>query len=202
MPTRLTLAGNSCNRGNPAGDHSMSGVRLGAVQAGTVRWIIPPLLRKTLPCQGKACTVNARLRESQTSRLEKGGRTATVVVLSDVKAKKPGSLATAHTDIDGTMHPAASLSPHRGSKGRTGHLTTPHLMKRVNTGSPTRAALSRPAWRRSHHISQTPRVMPWTAAKMRTDVAETNRATGRGTPAIRVKGGAFVNEAATSTKER
>ena len=34
--------------------------------------------------------------------------------------------------------------------------------------------------------------MPGTAAGLRTDVAETDRATGRGTPAIRVKGDAFV----------
>ena len=38
--------------------------------------------------------------------------------------------------------------------------------------------------------------MPGTAAGLRTDVAETDRATGRATPAIRVKGDAFA-EAST-----
>lgn len=202
MPTRLTLTGNSCNRGNSAGDHSMSGVRLGAVNVGTVRWMSSPLLRKTSPSQGKACMVNARLRESQTSRLEEGGRAPTVAALSDANATKLGSVAMTSTDFIGTMPPAVSLSPRRGNKGRTGHLTTPHLMNCVTTGSPKRAVLHRPAWRRSRHISQTPRVMPWTATTKWTDMAETDRATGWGTPAIRVKGGAFVNEAATSTKER
>lgn len=202
MPARLTLAGNSCNRGNPAGDHSMSGVRLGAVQAGTVRWSNPPLLRKTLPCQGKTCMVNAILREPQTSGLDEGERASTVTALSDAKAKKLGSLAMSSSDSIGTLHPAASPIPRRGNTGRTGHLPTLLLMKRVNTGSPKRAAFNRPAWRRSSHISQMPRVMPWTAAAMRTDVTETDRATDRGTAAIRVKGSAFVNKAATSTKER
>jgi hypothetical protein len=74
--------------------------------------------------------------------------------------------------------------------GRTRHLTAPHLLHCVNTGSPLRAALNSPAWRRSSHSSQTPGVMPWTAAATRTAVAETDRATGRGTPASRVKGNA------------
>jgi hypothetical protein len=37
---------------------------------------------------------------------------------------------------------------------------------------------------------------------MRTDVTEIDRATDRGKSIIRVKGGAFVNEAPISTKER
>jgi hypothetical protein len=202
MPTRLTLTGNSCNRGNPAGDHSMSGVRRGAVQAGTVGWISPSHLQKTLPRQGKTCMVNARLREPQTSGLEEGGRATTVAALSDANATKLGSVATTSTESIGTMPPAVSPNPHQGNTGRTGHLTTSHLMKCVNTGSPKRAVLNRPAWRRSRHISQTPRVMPWTAATMRTDVTEIDRATDRGKSIIRVKGGAFVNEAPISTKER
>jgi len=162
----------------------------------------PPLLQKTLPCQGKACMVNARLRKPQTSGLEEGGRATTVAALSDANTTKLRIVATTSTDFLGTIQPAVSPNPRRGNKGRTGHLTTPHLMKCVNTGSPKRAALHRPAWRRSRHNSQMPEVMPWTAATTRTDVAETDRATGWRTPDIRVKGGAFVNKAATSTKER
>jgi hypothetical protein len=73
-------------------------------------------------------------------------------------------------------------------KDRTEHLTASHLLDRVNTGSPKRAALNGPAWRRSRHNSQ----MPGTAAATRTIMAETIRATGLGTPADRVKGGAFA----------
>src|SRR4051794_17436957 len=54
MPTRLTLAGNGCNRGNPAGDHSMS--RKG--HAGNQN-------RRGPADQGKVRMVNAKLRELQ-----------------------------------------------------------------------------------------------------------------------------------------
>jgi hypothetical protein len=108
-----------------------------------------------------------------------------------------------------TQH-IASPGPHRGTTDRTERLTTPHLVKRVNTGSPKRAALHSPAWRRSRHISQTLRVMPETVIPIHqlpthfssgpvnqgaegwTGMTETDRATGRGKSAIRVKGGAFA----------
>jgi len=77
-------------------------------------------------------------------------------------------------------------------KDRTEHLTASYLLDRVNTGSPKRAALNGPAWRRSRHNSQTPGVMPGTTAVARTIMAETSRATGLGMPADRVKGGAFA----------
>jgi len=74
--------------------------------------------------------------------------------------------------------------------GRTEHLPAPYLSVLVITGSPKRAALHRPAWRRSHHISQRLTVTRQTAAGLRTVMAETYRATGTGMPSNRVKGGA------------
>ena len=97
------------------------------------------------------------------------------------------------------FHPNRATRLPSGGYGRTGHLTAPHLLHRVNTGSPERAALHSPAWRRSRHSSRRPGVTPGTAAGSRTDVAETDRATGRGTPAIRVKGGASVETAIVMT---
>jgi len=110
-----------------------------------------------------------------------------------------GGRLSAWPDLDGSavmivprLHPNRATHLPSGGYGRTGHLNAPHLLYCVNTGSPKRAALNSPAWRRSRHSSQTPGAMPGTAAGLRTDVAETDRATGRGKPAIRVKGGAFA----------
>jgi hypothetical protein len=90
------------------------------------------------------------------------------------------------------LEPDHATRPSSMGQSRTGHLTAPHLLHCVTTGSPKRAALHSPAWRRSHHSSQRPGVMPGTAAATRTVVAETNRATGSGKPASRAKGGAFA----------
>lgn len=90
------------------------------------------------------------------------------------------------------IHPSRASHPSLKGYSRTGHLTAPNLHLCVITGSPKRAALHGPAWRRSRHSSQRPGVTSGTAAGLRTAVAETDRATGRGTPASRVKGGAFV----------
>jgi len=91
-----------------------------------------------------------------------------------------------------TLRPNHATHPSSMGHGRTGHLTAPHLLHCVNTGSPLRAALNRPAWRRSRHSSQTLTVMRQTAAGVRTVMAKTIRVTGTGTPADRVKGGAFA----------
>ena len=105
------------------------------------------------------------------------------------------------TDLDGSaimivsrLHPNRATHPLSEGYGRTGHLSAPHLLYRVTTGSPKRAALHGPAWRRSRHSSQRPGITPGTAAEMRTVMAETCRATGTGTPSGRVKGGAFAED--------
>src|SRR5689334_3021958 len=51
-------------------------------------------------------------------------------------------------------HPNRVTRPSLMGQGRTRHLTAPHLLHCVNTGSPKRAALNGPAWRRSRHSSQ------------------------------------------------
>ncbi len=180
MSTRLTLASNSCNPGNRAGDHSLSGkphLAEAAVSEGG---------------KGKACMVKAGLPEAQTRRVGKIRDVAAVDTsrraireMVEVPVRKGASRLS-------PLQPAERSSPCHGVNGRKGHLTTPHLIDRVTTGSPKRACLTRPVWRRSRHSSQTPGVMPRTATPKWTDTAETGRAIGRGTPAVWVKGGALA----------
>ena len=96
--------------------------------------------------------VNAGLREAQIGDLM-SGRDAAVV---DASFRVTGG-APHLARLNLIARPAL----RRRDNDRTGHLTTSHLIDRVNTGSPKRA-LRRPAWRRSRHISQTPGVMPGT----------------------------------------
>ena len=138
--------------------------------------------------------VKARLPEPQTWVLKRNAAHLMVNVSYGVGERLPRLV-----DLDGSARNAVSrLHPNRVTRptlwgyGRTGHLNAPHLLHCVTTGSPKRAALNGPARRRSRHSSQRPGVTPGTAAGLRTAVAETDRATGRGTPASRVKGGAFV----------
>ena len=138
--------------------------------------------------------VKARLPEPQTWDL-KGVTTHLMVNVSYGAGDQLGPMIGLEGSVTrkrSRLHPnRATRLPSEGY-GRTGHLTAPHLLYRVNTGSPKRAALNSPARRRSRHSSQRPGVTPGTAAGLRTAVAETDRATGRGTPASRVKGGAFA----------
>ena len=142
-----------------AGDHSMSGVR--------------PTGRKPLYAsggQGKVCTVNARLREVQTERGLTKAVTQQRLTRHDarqLRKAEPEEGIRQHRKAWFT--PAARTASHREVKGRTDHLTTPHLTFRVNTGSPVRACLTRPVWRRSRHSSQTLGVTPETAAKPSAD---------------------------------
>lgn len=170
MPTQLTLTGNSCNRGNPAGDQSMLG-----------QGRSEPSNRRSSDGQGKACMVTAILRESQTRGLRSA---ATHWRFRCRLAQRRRAIA--HGPIlSWPRHPILVEE-----YGRTGHLTTSPLTDRETTGSPKRVVSDNPAWRRSCHISQTPGVMPGTAAATRTVLAETSGATWMGTPSDRVKGSA------------
>jgi len=62
MLTRLTLASNSCNRGNPAGDHSMSGKGPDKSYLGSK----PRYNHHGLTGQSKVRRVKAKLPEPQT----------------------------------------------------------------------------------------------------------------------------------------
>ena len=137
-------------------------------------------------------TVKAKLPEPQTRALKPRMAYLMVNVLFGA-----GDRQNATVDLDGSvimivsrLHPDRATRPPSEGYGRTGRLTAPHLLCRVNAGSPQRAALHGPAGRRSRHSSRRPGVTPGTAAGSRTAVAEPDRATGRGTPAGRVKGGA------------
>jgi len=180
---RLTLASNGCNRGNPAGDHSMSGKG----------W--EHRNRHALTSQSKACMVNAKLREPQSRDLTKvmtqdGRRVIWHAFVQCCRMKETDHPYGTRVGQTQPCHPA----PIGGIKARTGHLTMPHLLTRVNTGSPKRAALHSPAWRRSRHSSQMPGVTPGTTAGSRTVMAETDWATSRGTSASWVKGGALAED--------
>lgn len=179
MPARLTLASNGCNRETGRGQQHVES----------------KALRDRNRCrsskgQGKTCMANARLREPQTwdlsqieahQRLKRLSRVECDHQLrSHLRRVVPSSL--------GPLDPDTRTTPHRGAKGRTGRLTTSHLGNDVNTGSPKRAGFTRPAWRRSHHISQMLGVMPETAALGRTATRETALATERGIASRRVKG--------------
>lgn len=151
----------------------------------------PPDQNRRRPAggQGKACMVNATLREAQIRSLFCGHDASTVVAsccgYRDT-AQNPGK------EDGNTGWPSSSgptVQPASRENDRKGHLTTPNLIGCVNTGSPKRACLTRPARRRSRHTSQMLGVTPETAPPKGTDMAETDRATGRGTPAIRVKDG-------------
>jgi hypothetical protein len=181
MLTRLTLASNSCNPGNRAGDHSMSGK-------------VPRISEPSRPGgpRAKVRTVKAGLPEPQTLGFESGSDTRMVNVSFGAGGRPNQSVGLNGSAIMfvSRLHPNHATHPLSEGYGRTGHLNAPHLLYRVTTGSPKRAALNSPAWRRSSHSSQRPGVTPGTAAGRRTAVAETDRATGRGTPANRVKGNA------------
>ena len=138
--------------------------------------------------------MKARLPEPQTRALKR--RTAHLMVNVSYGA---GDRKGHTSDLDGSaiiavsrLHPDRATRPLSEGYGRAGHLNAPRLLYSVTAGSPKRAALNSPARRRSRHSSQRPGVTPGTAAGLRTAVAETDRATGRGTPASRGKGNASV----------
>lgn len=133
--------------------------------------------------QGKTCMVNAGLREAQIQELYASHDAAMV----DASCRAKGGLP--HSVL---LNLVARSTSRREAKDRTGHLTTSHLTDRVNMGSPKRVPLRCPVRRRSRHISQTPGVMPGTAIQGWTGMGETGRATGRGIPSARVKGGALA----------
>jgi len=139
-------------------------------------------------------TVKAGLPEPQTLGFESGSDTRMVNVSFGAGGRPNQSVGLNGSAIMivSRLHPNHATHPLSEGYGRTGHLTAPHLLYRVTTGSPKRAALHGPAWRRSRHSSQRPGVTPGTAAGRRTDMAETCRVTGTGTPSGRVKGGAFA----------
>ena len=177
MLIRLTLASNSCNRGNPAGDQSMpekaQRVAVTGVQIGP-----------TAQCYGlKArCDGESGLPEPQTGALTRRRHTGGLRVWGWRRAKY-GNYLRGNAATKGCLVPTTPPTHHRWVTGRTRQLTAPHLLHCVNTGSPKRAALNGPAWRWSRHSSRMLWVTPVTAAATRTAVAETDRATGRGTPA-------------------
>jgi hypothetical protein len=140
--------------------------------------------------------VKARLPEPQTLGFESRSDTQMVNVsfgAGDRRIPSAGLNGSAIMIVS-RLHPNHATHPLSEGYGRTGHLNAPHLLYRVTTGSPKRAALHGPAWRRSRHSSQKPGVTPGTAAEGRTTMAETYRAIGTGTPSVRVKGGAFAED--------
>lgn len=168
MPTRLTSTGNSCNRGNPAGDNSMSGARPS-----------PTLPSGVEHGQGKVRRVKAKLPEPQTWDLNPVAlqrwlrwRRTTVAVTgvhrSTIQSRPPLPVG----------EPRSNEAPSRIASHDYGH-----------HGIVSAGYLHSPAWRRSRHSSQMPRVMPGTVATLRTVKVETNRETGEGMPADRVKDG-------------
>jgi hypothetical protein len=89
-------------------------------------------------------------------------------------------------DLSRASHPASL------DQGRKEHLNAPYLSDYVNMGSPKRAPLRCPAWRRSRHISQKLGVIPETASQGWTRKGEIRRAIGGGNPSTRVKGDTLV----------
>ena len=172
MPTRLTLARDGCDRETGRGQQHVGTRR----HPGRNHCMLSGR-------QGKTCMVNAKLRETQIRDFIPGHDAAMVDASCCAKGGAPQK---AHLNL------VAQPTSRRGANDRTGHLTTSHLIDRVNTGSPKRAPLRCPVGRRSCHISQTPGVMPGTAIHGWTGMGETGRATGWGIPSARVKGGALA----------
>lgn len=179
MPTRLTLASNGCDRETGRGQEHVES----------------KALRDQNRCrsakgQGKTCMANTILCESQAWYLwramtqQRLTRHARVERRDRLALRSEGSRASINRGFD----PVTRTTPHRGVNGRTGRLSTSDLSNIVNAGSPKRAGFTSPAWRRSHHISQMPGVMPGTAAYGRTAMHETAVATQPGIAARRVKG--------------
>jgi hypothetical protein len=168
MPTRLTPAGDGCN------PERVRGTR--ACREKTPR---DRNRRRSARGQGKERMVKAKLPEPQTRGLLRTLGAATVDAPYRVTGDRPQI---------GRLIPATRPTLRRKVNGRTRHLTAPHLSNRVITGRPKRACLTRPVWSQTCRSSQTPGVTPWTAAPKRTVMGETDRATGRGNPADRVKG--------------
>ena len=169
VPTRLTSTGNSCNRGNPAGDNSMSGARP-----------FPSLPFGMGRGQGKVRRVKAELPEPQTWDLKPVAlqqwlrwRRTTVAVTAVHRSTIQSRPPLPAREQRSNEAPSRTVSHDYGHHGI------------VSVGY-----LHRPTWRRSRHISQMPGVMPGTAATLRTVKVETNRETGTRMPADRVKDGA------------
>lgn len=179
MPIRLTLTSNGCD------------LERGRGQQHVGRKALRDRNRcRSAKGQGKTCMVNAKLRESQTWYLRRGRDAQRLM------RQRRERRSIRNTGVDGSrgsmklgFDPVARTTPHRGAKGRTGHLFTSDLCNSVNTGSPKRAGFIRPARRRSRHISQMPGVMPGTATHGWTAMRETDLATSRGIASDRVKGG-------------
>ena len=151
MPTRLTLASNGCNRETGRGpQHVESKAPRDRNRCRLARG------------QGKTCKANAELRESQARDLSQ--------VLTHQRLKRHCRVEGGHQpvlpsegrcrSVIGSFDPVTRTTPHRGANGRTGRLTTSDLNDSVNAGSPKWVGFACPTWRRSHHISQTPGVMP------------------------------------------
>jgi len=189
MFTRLTLTSNGCNRGNPAGDHSMSGKAPRVDVTITFRGV-----------ENKMRKVKAKLPEPQTRNLKPvvahGWLTCD---LAKEIGHHPRPISRKRTKVDSALQPNLAIHPSSRGYGRTGHLNASHLLFGVNTGSPKRAGFTSPARRRSRHSSRMPGVMPGTAAETRIVMAETRRATGSGMPSDKVKGGAFTEGSAFRT---
>lgn len=179
MPTRLTLTSNGCNRETGRGpQHVESKASRDRNRCRSARG------------QGKTCTVNARLRKPQVWNLSQVVAYQRLTRQRRMKSRDQLNLLSngdRQCSIDGLI-PVVRTTPHRGIKDRTGHLPTSNLSNSVTTGSPKRTPSWRSAWRRSHHISQTPGVMSGTAAFVRTVASKTSRVIGWGQLASRVKG--------------
>jgi hypothetical protein len=140
--------------------------------------------------------VKAKLPEPQTWDLKPGGGTLMVYVPYDA-GDTEGRTAVPDCGRERILPARYSncvTHPPQGGYGRTGHLTASHLLPSVTTGSPKRAALNGPAWRRSRHSTLRPGVTPGTAGHGRTGMGETDRATGRGSPSPRGKDGASTED--------
>lgn len=170
MSNQLTSASNGCNRETGGGQQH-------AGNKASPGWNH----RKLAGSQDKTCKVNAGLRETQTGVL---------ALENDASMVDASFRATGEPKPTSRLNLTARPTLRRRDNSRTGHLTTSYLVDHVNTGSPKRVSLRYPVWRQSRHISQTSGVMPGTAIHGWTGMSETNRVTGRGISAARVKGGA------------
>lgn len=184
MSTRLTPAGNGCNperergtracreQGSPSGNHCMlTGVR---TRCG---W------------------VNAKCVKPRPMEFDVDRNAAVVEALRHVGPQNSRVSGWRKRGINVAIVsiPATCAASHGEDNDQTGHPATSYLINRVNTGSPKRTCLTCSAWRRSRHISQTPRVTPRTAATA--DGYERNaQATDARNSAIRVKDGMFTRQ--------